>query len=429
MNNLVKTHLMTGLLLLLFATLLLAQPVVYENAVDFETAEIATLVGADGIIMKTFDGGVTWEEQTSGVTNVLNGNDAIDGTKQIVVGENGVILITTDGGTSWDPKASNTLEHLNDVCAIDALNYIIVGNSGTVLKSTDGGESYMNINSGTINNLNDVCFVDEFTGYIVGNSGTLLKTADGGESWTAVNTGLGPINLSSTSFSSATDGTVVGENGFIATTRDGGLTWYDNIGLSFIGDFKDLKFFDPNTGMAVGTDGLMARTTDGGFTWIGTNSTIGNDLMAVNFGNESNGISVGEDGIEIFTQDGGKTWRTSLLFAEPLISIKEGEAYTVRLRQRVKSTGNQVMINNYPNPFNPTTNIKFVLPFNASVTIKIYDITGREVQTLINEFRSAGSYEIEFNGSGLASGVYFYEMAAYGNTESIFQINKMVLTK
>lgn len=67
---------------------------------------------------------------------------------------------------------------------------------------------------------------------------------------------------------------------------------------------------------------------------------------------------------------------------------------------------------NYPNPFNPSTVINFNIPQDGFVSIKLYDITGREVRTLLNEFRTAGYYSINFNASGLAGGVYFYNINA-----------------
>lgn len=80
---------------------------------------------------------------------------------------------------------------------------------------------------------------------------------------------------------------------------------------------------------------------------------------------------------------------------------------------------------NYPNPFNPITNIKFDLPKDIFVTIKIYDILGREVKTLVNEFKNAGSYIVSFNGSEFASGVYFYRIQA----GSFVSVKRMVLIK
>ncbi len=80
---------------------------------------------------------------------------------------------------------------------------------------------------------------------------------------------------------------------------------------------------------------------------------------------------------------------------------------------------------NYPNPFNPVTVISYRLSAQSRVTLKIYDVLGREVETLLNDVESAGSYNVKFNGSGLASGVYFYWLRAGGFSAA----RKMVLMK
>ncbi len=80
---------------------------------------------------------------------------------------------------------------------------------------------------------------------------------------------------------------------------------------------------------------------------------------------------------------------------------------------------------NYPNPFNPSTTISYQLPNNGFVTLKVYDILGKEVATLVNEQKSAGKYEAKFNASNLTSGTYIYKISA-GNS---VQIKKMILMK
>jgi len=80
---------------------------------------------------------------------------------------------------------------------------------------------------------------------------------------------------------------------------------------------------------------------------------------------------------------------------------------------------------NYPNPFNPTTTIKYHIPELSFVSLKFYDVLSKEVATLVNEEKPAGSYEIEFNGTGLPSGIYFYQL----RTESYVKTKKMVLLK
>jgi len=70
------------------------------------------------------------------------------------------------------------------------------------------------------------------------------------------------------------------------------------------------------------------------------------------------------------------------------------------------------LFNNYPNPFNPTTTISYSIPKGSFVTLKIYDVLGREVKTLVNKFQTKGKYNVTFNASSLASGVYIYRMKA-----------------
>ena len=80
---------------------------------------------------------------------------------------------------------------------------------------------------------------------------------------------------------------------------------------------------------------------------------------------------------------------------------------------------------NYPNPFNPLTVINYQVPKEGMVTIKIYNVLGKEIATLVNEYKKSGRYHTEFNGSGIASGVYIYRIQAGEYTAS----RKMVLLK
>lgn len=80
---------------------------------------------------------------------------------------------------------------------------------------------------------------------------------------------------------------------------------------------------------------------------------------------------------------------------------------------------------NYPNPFNPSTNISFTLPYQSHVSLKVYDILGKEVATLVNEVKAAGSYTKQWNASQFASGVYFYRLTA----GSFYETKKLLLLK
>lgn len=98
----------------------------------------------------------------------------------------------------------------------------------------------------------------------------------------------------------------------------------------------------------------------------------------------------------------------------PIIGVQEDEKnYSYKIEQ------------NYPNPFNPATTIKYQIPEQSYVTIKVYDILGNEVQTLVHDEKSAGSYEVTFDASAFSSGIYFYKLKA-GN---FFETKKMILLK
>ena len=85
-----------------------------------------------------------------------------------------------------------------------------------------------------------------------------------------------------------------------------------------------------------------------------------------------------------------------------------------------------MLAQNYPNPFNPVTKIAYAIPQPGFVTLKVYDMVGREVQTLVNEFQSAGRYTFDFDGRKLATGVYFYKLQV---GDRFSEIKKMMYIK
>jgi len=102
-----------------------------------------------------------------------------------------------------------------------------------------------------------------------------------------------------------------------------------------------------------------------------------------------------------------------------------GDQWTKEINVTVSRPDKYELTQNYPNPFNPTTKIEFVLPADEKVTMKVYDMLGREVKTLISEFLPAGHHDVEFNASNLASGTYIYVLS----TPKYRQIKKMMLIK
>lgn len=108
------------------------------------------------------------------------------------------------------------------------------------------------------------------------------------------------------------------------------------------------------------------------------------------------------------------------------IGIRTDSVGVLNSEIRTVSTPKEYILNqNYPNPFNPTTVIEFVIPKADNVSLKIYDVLGREVATLLNERRNAGVYRVNFNAASLSSGTYFYRLQSGGFT----QTKKMILVK
>ena len=97
----------------------------------------------------------------------------------------------------------------------------------------------------------------------------------------------------------------------------------------------------------------------------------------------------------------------------------------VSVDDELETLNNFHLAQNYPNPFNPTTTIKYTIPERSFVTIKVYDVLGNEISTLVNEEKLTGNYEVEFNASSLTSGPYFYQL----KTENYIETKKMILSK
>jgi hypothetical protein len=114
----------------------------------------------------------------------------------------------------------------------------------------------------------------------------------------------------------------------------------------------------------------------------------------------------------------------------PRTNADFGNYIHVGIREITGTVSSYKLNQNYPNPFNPVTKISFSLLKNSKVTVKIYNVLGREVSELVNNSMNAGSYLIDFNGADLASGVYFVRLVATGNDGTNFtDTKKMLLIK
>ncbi|HMQ70760.1 MAG TPA: T9SS type A sorting domain-containing protein [Ignavibacteria bacterium] len=124
------------------------------------------------------------------------------------------------------------------------------------------------------------------------------------------------------------------------------------------------------------------------------------------------------------TEYGGTSFRTNLLGIKTDSLGKTSNIVNIE-NNEVSISKDFVLFQNYPNPFNPITTIIYEIPENNFVTLKVFDISGREVKTLVNEFKQSGSYQVRFNGINLSSGVYYFAITS-GDFK---QVRKMILIK
>ncbi|HEY3250991.1 MAG TPA: YCF48-related protein [Ignavibacteria bacterium] len=391
------------------------QTTLVEQSVKYIDLTNATLVGEDGLAMKTSDGGFTWQTLTTGITNVLYGNIYFDKSTMIAVGENGVIIKTTNAGLNWEIKQSTITTHLCDVGAIDSNTAVACGCDGILLLTSDKGDTWEQIYTQPGYQCNDIHFINSMTGFAVGTHSMLLKTTDGAVNWTDMRITIPSFEISAISPRTDEKLTIVGEAGKIYNSTDGGFTWTPSNTVLPDLMIKDVSFTSENDGIAVGEDESILRTTDGGDTWvfvIPTTRAGTRDFQAVSFSTPLNGMLVGENGVQAFTTDGGETWSYN--------PVKPSD------RAAILTAGK---LGNYPNPFNPTTKISFELPASGTVSVNIYDISGREVSRLFDGNAKAGLQEFIFDASKLSSGVYFYKVTSSINGNINVQTGRMLLVK
>ena len=297
------------------------------------------------------------------------------------------------------------------------------GDSGTILKTTNGGTNWTRQVSGTNNSLRSVYFPDNNTGWVVGPYGIILKTTNGGTQWISQSIGQ-DYHLTSVYFNDNNTGWVVG--GFAADnilkTTNGGTNWISQIsGYNYL---NSIYFADNNTGWIAGVLGTILKTTnnvtgriDGSYNLSGDYGTIKYNSQGVMQWIEryDGPVNSYDEAVSIAIDGSGNVYVTGK-------SIGNETGYDYATIKYSQSTGisqissgipeNFTLLQNYPNPFNPVTNLEFGISDLGFVSLKVYDILGKEVATLVNEKLSPGKYKVEFDGSGLTSGVYFYRITA-----------------
>ena len=356
------------------------------------------------------------------------------------VGDGGIIVKTTNGGDNWINVPNPSITGggiLSSLFIVDSNILYVVGGHEIILKSTNSGNTWIEIRNGPYGistGFRGVYFLNKDTGWFCGSM-RVLRTTDGGTTFDS--TGIFWGSLADVFFKDFMTGLICGD-GVVFKSNDAGMNWYNtNVPTGgwahqfrkisvinkqyvwIVGNgnifYKSTNFADSwdsiaylpayppsvmycsyfssiNTGWTGGSYGYLYKTIDGGYSW--TRQATGTDQRfwgSIWFYNDSIGWGVGGAGKIMHTTTGGQ----SLVIIENLN------------RQVVDD---YKLYQNFPNPFNTMTNVKFQMSKSGVVEIKVFDLLGREVKTLINEYKQPGTYQVSFNAEGLTSGIYFYKM-------------------
>jgi len=392
------------------------------------------------IIYKTTNGGTNWSPKVLSDTSAIYSIRFLNGTTGYACGGRYVdqyttyqlLFKTTNTGENWtkiyQSSGLMTSEYYLDVFPVDSLIYLARGGTdatssvGSLYLSMNNGINFTNTNAIFGAKAEKLCFLNSQTGWVTSSYSTdipfsirkILKTTNHGQNWTmqyrdsALQNGFSNLDFKVQFINQNTGYGLYHKEysvvKFIKTTN-GGTTW-DSASLPYI-KYESMYFADVNTGWICHgfyPDSVsIIRTTNRGTDW--QVQKRGNaSLNAIYFINNLTGWAVGFNGVIMKTVTGGVTGVQN-------ISSEMPSSYSLR--------------QNYPNPFNSMCNVQFTMLNAGNVKLVVYDIMGREVQTLVNERLKPGTYETSFDGSMLNSGVYFYKLFTEGFTET----KKMLMIK
>ncbi|NQY08618.1 MAG: T9SS type A sorting domain-containing protein [Flavobacteriales bacterium] len=381
------------------------------------------------------------------VNNYFWSNCFTDTVNGFVVGDNGAIYKTLDGGCNWSLTSSGVDGRLMSVhFPSSQIGYVVgrddITSSSIVLKTLDGGISWNLLN--TTISVNDyftsVYFLNDSVGYVCGDYNTIMKTSDGGVSWNLQTIQSSTYNpqYNDISFVNSDTGFAVSGTGSwpstLAKTYDGGNTWQlDTIFQAY--SLNSVHFFNANYGYACGYDqalaGVLLRTTDGGVNW----STVNNSsswIKDMQFKDSLNGYIALTSGELLFTANGGSTWSTEYTFPQPVagasIYITANDewhlagnsldystvppsylGFTATSRECDNTLNADILIDPdifklYPNPASNNLTISFE-PLVNEFQVRIFNVYGK----LINTINNVQSND-QINVRELSSGIYFFEI-------------------
>lgn len=295
---------------------------------------------------------------------------------------------------------------------------------GYIEKSNDGGITFSS--TGSFNGSpNCLSFISELTGWICTSASSdianqnrsfIYRTTNSGVSWDSLLCDSVHYNyISRISFINSMTGFALSlffRSGYESTrfykTTNGGINW-DTTGYRSFQKYYALSAIDENTVYVGGSSGSdttsIARTTNRGTTWSAQYKGYSEYILDFCFLNSATGYAVGSNGLILKTTSGGETFIKTM-------STEVPEKFELG--------------QNYPNPFNQSTIFNLQCSMKGNVSVKVFDAAGREVQTLVNETLAPGTYQVRFDGSGLASGLYYYSMSIDGKQTAV---KKMIMVK
>jgi len=424
------------------------------NAINFSDQHNGWAVGDSGVVLRTTDGGENWLLKSKNLNSSLSNGFFTDSNNGWLAGNNGRLFNTSDGGINWAVKTTSISNRLNDVFFINSTYGWTAGEGGNIATTSNGGTTWNMQSSGLTNSLKSICFLNESTGFIVGFNGALLKTSDAGSIWT--NDTMPASNQFIKTVHNNNEIWVCGYNNFLKSSLllksdNYGLTWtnkflMDSIALHALYIKDNLIFVGGGKIQQSGQEMVLFRSSDNGETWEQIISLPGlyNGNYFIDFivNNQGDYIALttskiyysSNQGIDwqseefpmaflnaIFTSDSNTYWVTG----QNSLLLKNSNSGITSIKLTEILINNFSLSQNYPNPFNPSTKISYSVAGLSKVILKVYDIIGREIITLVNEEKPAGKYEVNFNASSLASGVYFYQIKA----GDFVQTKKLILLK
>lgn len=348
---------------------------------------------------------------------------------------------STDGGETWVNTAGQI--PVDTILSLtSAGRYIFAGTNDGVCRSSDNGDTWETANTGFEwggGAINQFASVD--TVLYAANQSGVYRSTDFGTSWIPANNGLATGQSHSMVYTMPAYGIVSTPSGLYATLyllggayvmHPGDTTWkFAGLGGHWF-DAGAMIVFD--TAIFVGAwDGVFMYSGKD-TTWLARSNGLPEYLEYCLFASAGNllfmsGISVGF----YVTSDFGLAWIpvSGTVFGGAAINAiaankkylfagTQGGVWRIPLADIATSVNNHpsqlpaqyALYQNFPNPFNPSTVIRYQMPVNSRATLKVYDVLGREIATLVDGEQSAGTHSVTFNAAGISSGTYFYRFQA-----------------